>query len=174
MPLHRFAMVMIPGNNEQDKQIRDMKVGDMVYTYDYDFGLMIKPIIEMSYTGIRDSYRMRWRSSRGVEGYVDLTGDHLVRMLDGKWQRVTAIRENMRMGEEQFVLAAGHHQLDLLRITGDRAKLGIQVQGYQERGNHQIIGIELAGKRLQTYEIIVEETENFIASEICVHDGTYA
>jgi len=64
--------------------IEDVKGGDYAYCYDDDLNLCIRKVLWAGKTGRRRVIRIHWLA-RGKRGYVDLTPEHKVRLLDGQY-----------------------------------------------------------------------------------------
>lgn len=87
--------------------IEDVREGDLVYAFDDAGGLVVKPVLWAGKTGTRKVVRLHWKAQGGrSSGVLDLTDDHLVKMLGG-WRkagdilpgdRVYALRRGVRSG----------------------------------------------------------------------------
>jgi len=69
--------------------IEDVKPGDLAYTFNDDLTLGLRRVLRTIKTGTRSVIRVHWQKSgyrgRKTDGYVDLTPEHPVRMLDGSY-----------------------------------------------------------------------------------------
>lgn len=99
--------------------IEDVKVGDLVYSYDDRGELRIRPVIAVWPNGRKRVIRVHWLGSgRQHSGYVDLTPEHLVKRTDGKWVPAS----ELRVGENVFALSRGISSMGYARLwaTGDK------------------------------------------------------
>ena len=68
------------------KKIKDVKVGDLVYCYDEDGNLRIRPVLNVIYKGYKDCIELSWRSSgSGKTGSLVCTPEHKIRTKNGGW-----------------------------------------------------------------------------------------
>jgi uracil-DNA glycosylase len=129
--------IMIPGGW---KPIQDIKIGDQVYSYDKDQRLTLGKVSWSGKTGNRPVYRMKW-SRGGATGIVLITGDHLVRMVSGKYRRV----DRLRVGDQ--VMALSRHDYN------DRPKSypELKIFGGTKRGQdeHRILGEIIFGENVE-------------------------
>jgi DNA polymerase I-like protein with 3'-5' exonuclease and polymerase domains len=66
--------------------IQDVKSGDLVYTYDDALRLTLRRVKKSWKTGHRNVVRVHWRSKGNKHrGYVDVTPDHPIRLIDGTY-----------------------------------------------------------------------------------------
>lgn len=86
--------VTVPGGY---KNIEDVKVGDWVYSYDDDLKLCLKKVLLSNYMGVKECYRVRWQGGRGNFGYLDLTGEDHVRLIDGSYKQVDKLKRGDRV-----------------------------------------------------------------------------
>jgi DNA polymerase I-like protein with 3'-5' exonuclease and polymerase domains len=86
------AKVMVPGGT---KNIEDMRIGDLVYSYDANRQLVLRKVIWAGKTGHREVVRLKWRTNGRTEGHLDLTADHPVRLVSGEYMTP----EQMARGE---------------------------------------------------------------------------
>lgn len=64
--------------------IEKVKVGDYVYCYDDNLKLTVKKVLWAGKTGRREVIRLHW-TARGKNGHLDLTPEHKVRLIDGRY-----------------------------------------------------------------------------------------
>ena len=68
------------------KKIKDVNVGDLVYCYDEDGSLRIRPVLNVIYKGYKDCIELSWRSSgSGKTGSLVCTPEHKIRTKHGGW-----------------------------------------------------------------------------------------
>jgi DNA polymerase I-like protein with 3'-5' exonuclease and polymerase domains len=67
------------------KPIENVKVGDLVYCYDDDKNLHIRPVEAVMDNGERECVEVKWKARSGRVGSVVCTADHRIRLTDGSW-----------------------------------------------------------------------------------------
>jgi len=78
--------------------IEQVRPGDYVYTFDKNNRLAIRKVRNVLKNGCRAIVRLHWRGQGGYsKGFVDLTPDHLVRLFDGSYRRVDALKRGDRV-----------------------------------------------------------------------------
>jgi DNA polymerase I-like protein with 3'-5' exonuclease and polymerase domains len=93
--------------------IEEVRAGDLVYCFDEDLKLQLRPVRWAGKTGVRKVVRLHWRGSgRHHDGHVDLTPDHRVRMVGGAWRRADALVPGDRlMALSRGVTGGGYARL---------------------------------------------------------------
>jgi len=122
--------------------VEDVKAGDLVYCFDDNKKLTIKPVVWSGHTGKKQVIRLHWRGTGNHhKGFIDLTLEHKVRRVDGTYAAAADL------------------------VVGDRVMaLSGTVSAY-----HVITGIEHLDV-VDVYDLTIADTHNFIANEICVHN----
>lgn len=70
----------------EDKPIKDVKVGDMVYCYDDKGNLKVRKVLRVIDNGFRECISLNYRSTGTHEkGSLICTPDHKIRTLAGEW-----------------------------------------------------------------------------------------
>lgn len=127
------------------KKIKDIKVGDLVYCYDSDNNIDIKPVTKVIDQGYKDCIELDWKSSgKNMTGKLICTPDHKILSRDYGWVRADAINNDngvYEINSKQSGLIAVHKGISSVNC-----------------GVHHV------------YDIEVEDHHNFIANEICVHN----
>ena len=153
------------------KPIEDVKVGDKVYCFDEDRQLYQRKVLAVLDQGERECVEIKWagggyrkvvyedrpdgtkkyKGTEEVTGTLICTADHLIRVTDTKWDTPA-----------RWVQAGDLIEGDLmLRLTvGSEYKLTDSVR---------VLSVTPVGKR-QVYDLSIEEHENFVASDINVHN----
>lgn len=108
------------------KKIKDIRPGDLVYSFDNELRLRLSSVTWSGQTGMRELYRVWWKGQGGKHnGYVDITGDHMVRLTDGSYERVDkligltgirgipadrvmALHREVKNGKRNVLYATGH------------------------------------------------------------------
>jgi len=82
--LAKGTQIQIPGTT---KNIEDIRKGDWVYCYDKNLDLKLKKVTWSGKTGYKRVIRVHWLSSnhRKTIGYIDLTPQHQIRLISGKY-----------------------------------------------------------------------------------------
>lgn len=84
------SLISVPKTKEYPNgmiPIEDVKVGQLVYTYDDDLNLRLKPVVWAGKTGTREVIRIHFRRGYGKKGYLDVTPEHKIRMWNGEYER---------------------------------------------------------------------------------------
>ena len=90
--------------------IEDIKPGDLVYCYDDKCNLAVRPVKWIGKTGTKKVVRIHWTIKRGGRyGYVDVTPDHRVRLLDGSYVEAATLKPKDRLlALARYVGTCGH------------------------------------------------------------------
>lgn len=128
------------------KKIKDVEVGDLVYCYDTDGSVRIKPVLNAIYKGYRECIELKWFSSgNGNTGSLICTPDHRIKTKHHGWvQAKDCLNKKV------------YH---LHRSSEERPRDSVCV----------IDSIQQVGKR-NVYDLEIEGIHNFIANELCVHN----
>lgn len=102
VPGHTKILVVTEGNEGELKgrPIADVKVGDLAYCYDNALNLRIRKVVWSGKTGTKPVVRLHWKAGTRKKGYLDLTPDHPVRLIDGSY------REAAKLAPGDSVLSA--------------------------------------------------------------------
>ena len=128
------------------KKIKDVEVGDLVYCYDTDGSVRIKPVLNVIYKGYKECIELKWFSSgNGNTGSLICTPDHRIKTKHHGWvQAKDCLNKKV------------YH---LHRSSEERPIDSVCV----------IDSIQQVGKR-NVYDLEIEGIHNFIANELCVHN----
>lgn len=128
------------------KKIKDVEVGDLVYCYDTDGSVRIKPVLNVIYKGYKECIELKWFSSgNGKTGSLVCTPDHRIKTKHHGWvQAKDCLNKKV------------YH---LHRSSEERPRDSVCV----------IDSIQQVGKR-NVYDLEIEGIHNFIANELCVHN----
>lgn len=128
------------------KKIKDVEVGDLVYCYDTDGSVRIKPVLNVIYKGYKECIELKWFSSgNGNTGSLICTPDHRIKTKHHGWvQAKDCLNKKV------------YH---LHRSSEERPRDSVCV----------IDSIQQVGKR-NVYDLEIEGIHNFIANELCVHN----
>jgi uracil-DNA glycosylase family 4 len=84
--------------------IEDVRAGDLVYTFDEQKRLTIRPVVWAGKTGRKQVARVFWRGDGGHStGYVDCTPEHRIRLVDGRYVKAA----QLRIGDRILSLSRG-------------------------------------------------------------------
>lgn len=128
------------------KKIKDVEVGDLVYCYDTDGSVRIKPVLNVIYKGYRECIELKWFSSgNGKTGSLICTPDHRIKTKHNGWvQAKDCLNKKV------------YH---LHRSSEERHRDSVCV----------IDSISPVGNR-NVYDLEIDGIHNFIANELCVHN----
>lgn len=124
--------------------IKDIKVGDLVYSRSDDGTITLSKVTWAGCTGVRDDlYRITYKSQgRHQEMTLVLTSDHPVHTIESGYVQA----QHLKVGDRLTALHRGRGSVN------------------------QIVEIEGLSTPTKVYDITVENTHNFYANEICVHN----
>ena len=172
-----------------EKEIKDIKVGEMVYCYDSNGKLRVRKVLNVIDNGTKDCIELNWKSKgNGATGTLICTPDHKILSRDNGWVRADSLDVNDRVyhlhrsneerprlfgansfcEQEQLFIKRevyGVDSYDTVIHHKNEDKSNIELHCY----NHSIIGSRPCGKK-HVYDLEVEDFHNFIANEICVHN----
>jgi DNA polymerase I-like protein with 3'-5' exonuclease and polymerase domains len=102
----------------QGVPIENVRVGDLVYTYDNDLRLTLKKVKWAGKTGTKAVVRVHWQGSgHKHRGHVDLTPNHEVRLTNGEYVRAKDLRSGDRVLALSRSMTSGYSRL---HVTGDK------------------------------------------------------
>jgi DNA polymerase I-like protein with 3'-5' exonuclease and polymerase domains len=124
--------------------VEDVKVGDLAYCYDDSKNLCLRPVTWAGQTGKKKLVRIHWHAQTGRKGYLDLTPEHRVRLIDGSYKRADQLQPKDRTLALRRYLDEGYYKL-IGRNKKDREHVFIfkQLHGYQPEVVHHIDGNSL-------------------------------
>ena len=117
------TQVTIPGGF---KLIKELKPGDLVYSYTDHLKLTLKKVIWAGRTGHKPLLRVHWRGTGNCNtGYLDVTAEHKLRLVDGTYIAASDLRggklervnSTTRSNYGQLVYRKGERILALHRQT---------------------------------------------------------
>lgn len=132
--------------------IEEVRPGDMAYTYDDALKLTTRPVIWAGKTGHKKVVEVGYPYYTGYGTKTDIlrvTPEHRIRLLNGEY--VCAVDT---LGVPVLALTQNG---ETVCASGRIAGSLVPLEGYED-----------------VYDIEVEETHNFIANEICVHNSSAA
>lgn len=101
--------------------VQDVQPGDLVYAFDDDRRLVLKPVTWAGKTGRRSVVRVYWRGAGNKHsGHVDLTPNHPVRLVDGSYKpagklarfdRVLSLSRGLTNYGYHLLYATGHEPI---------------------------------------------------------------
>lgn len=90
------------------KQIKDIRQGDLVYCYDENLNVRIKPVLWQGKTGERAVVRVHWRSTSKRRGYLDVTPEHKFLMRDGTYLEACKLKPQNKVCSLRRYVNQGH------------------------------------------------------------------
>ena len=126
------------------KKIKDVKVGDLVYCYDDNGDVRIRPVLNVIYKGYKDCIELTYKKlkSNGI-GKLVCTPDHKIRTRYFGWKEA-----------KDCINKKVYHYSDKSNVYSEDCK---------------ITDSKVIGKR-NVYDLEIEGIHNFIANGICVHN----
>ncbi len=134
----------------EGKNIEDIQEGDFVYTFDENMNLKLKKVLKSWKTGDKEIIRIHWinNSRNGKKnkrfGFLDCTPEHLIKLYNGVYIEA----KDLKIGTS------------ILSLSNSNKKYV------------SLYGIEYLNKKASVYDIEVDDTHNFIANELCVHNSS--
>ena len=116
--------------------IEDVRPGMLAYTFDAERRLCLRPIVWAGPTGHKQVIRVHWMAGqrgRTKFGYVDMTPEHEVRLVDGTYQRAG----NLQQGDTTLALTRGLTAYGYQRIWAT---------GHPQLNEHRFIYEEVTGE----------------------------
>lgn len=78
--------------------VEDVKPGDLVYTYDDQLQVTLKPVTWSGITGHKKVMRIHWKGDGNkTSGYLDVTCNHPIRLINGDYVRADQLCVNDRV-----------------------------------------------------------------------------
>jgi uracil-DNA glycosylase family 4 len=126
--------------------IEDVKIGDLVYSYD-DRGLpAIRRVVDTAMTGVRELLRITFVNQKGKpRGYLDLTPEHRIRLSTGEYVEAQDAQPGMSVCSTRKTI----------NCTGD----------------HIIQSVEWLNEEDEVYDLEIEGTHNFVVGGVSVHNS---
>lgn len=127
--------------------ITEVNPGDWVYCFDWERELRLKKVRWVGQTGVRKTVKIIVENSDGHQLCLRLTPEHLVRLRNGDWRSAGSLLH--KWGQPH-------------RSDGPRVMTNGPV-------DYRVISVE-QGIEEPVWDMEVEDTHNFIANGICVHN----
>ena len=126
------------------KKIKDVKVGDLVYCYDNNGDIRIKPVLNVIYKGYKDCIELTYTKSKSkTTSKLVCTPDHKIKTGYFGWKEA-----------KDCINKKVYHYSDKSNVYLEDCK---------------VVSIAEVGKR-NVYDLEIDGIHNFIANEICVHN----
>lgn len=135
-------------------KIEEVKAGDYVYCYNKDLKLTIRKVLWAGKTGHKKVMRIYWRA-RGKKGHLDLTPEHLVRLVSGEYIEARKLKGDFRKKEGRNKKDGKIRTLAMGR-TGD---LIYQTGNKDPIHDHRLVYRKLVGK-LKKSQVVHHRDEN--------------
>ena len=128
------------------KKIKDVEVGDLVYCYDTDGSVRIKPVLNVIYKGYKDCVELKWFSSgNGNTGSLICTPDHRIKTKHHGW-----VQAKDCLNKKVYHLHRFNEEIPAIDVCTLDSAVSV-------------------GKR-NVYDLEIDGIHNFIANELCVHN----
>jgi hypothetical protein len=103
--------------------IEDIHVGDYVYCFDAQLNPAVRKVLWAGKTGHKKVIRLHWRGGKGRRGYVDVTSEHLIRLVSGEYVQARDLIGDLRTKSEskhcpKIRVLSCSRKTDMLRFTG--------------------------------------------------------
>ena len=126
------------------KKIKDVKVGDLVYCYDEDGDIRVKPVLNVIYKGYKDCIELTYTKSKSkTTNKLVCTPDHKINTRYFGWKEA-----------KDCLNKKVYHYSDKSNVYLEDCK---------------VVSVAEVGKR-NVYDLEIDGIHNFIANEICVHN----
>lgn len=126
------------------KKIKDIKVGDLVYCYDEDGSLRIRPVLNVIYKGYKDCIELAYKKTKSkTTNKLVCTPDHKIKTRYFGWKEA-----------KDCINKKVYHYSDKSNVYLEDCKITDSIA---------------VGKR-NVYDLEIDGIHNFIANEICVHN----
>ena len=126
------------------KKIKDIKVGDLVYCYDVNGDIRIKPVLNVIYKGYKDCIELTYKKLKSkTTNKLVCTPDHKIKTRYFGWKEA-----------KDCINKKVYHYSDKSTFYLEDCKITDSIA---------------VGKR-NVYDLEIEGIHNFIANEICVHN----
>lgn len=128
------------------KKIKDVEVGDLVYCYDTDGSVRIKPVLNVIYKGYKECIELQWFSSgNGNTGSLICTPDHRIKTKQHGW-----VQAKDCLNKKVYHLHRFNEEIPAIDVCTLDSAVSV-------------------GKR-NVYDLEIDGIHNFIANELCVHN----
>lgn len=108
--------------NKEGIPIEEVREGDLAYTFDENMNIVLRKVLWAGKTGVKKVVRIHWANSFNKKfGYLDITPEHLVGLLDGRYRRAEDFAPEDRI--PSLCRATDKHGYSELYITGCKDKI---------------------------------------------------
>lgn len=83
-------------SNPNGVPIEEIKQGDYVYCFDNELNPAIRKVLWAGKTGHKKVVRIHWRGGRNYYGHLDVTPEHLIRLIDGRYVQARELLQDWR------------------------------------------------------------------------------
>ena len=152
--------------------IEDVRVGEYVYSFDDALRPVLKKVLWAGKTGHRNVIRLHYKAGRRnpVEMHLDVTPEHLVRMVDGEYMEAQYLLDDFRdRADPKWRYQPKSRVLSIAR-QGDR----IFPTNSLEVKEYRFIYEQLSGENLKPDDVIHHENGNHLDhtfSNLCKMDN---
>jgi len=140
------------------KRVKDLSVGDFVYSFDEDRELCLRPISWVGPTEVKETLIIH--TDKGPP--LTVSKDHLIRLWRGHWKHAKDVKVGDRLLCMPKIGNYNGYELKPETIRKYRSKL---------RANHVVTSIE-EGPVKQLWDLEVEGTHTFIGNDVALHNSS--
>lgn len=120
--------------------IEDVKPGDLVYTYNDQLQVTLKPVTWSGITGHKKVMRIHWKGDGNkTSGYLDVTCNHPIRLINGEYVRTDQVCVGDRVLSLTRTIKDGRaffYQTGRIKVISDQRFVYEQVHGKIPNGYH--------------------------------------
>lgn len=163
--------------------IQDVKKGEYVYTYDENLNLTLKKVIWSGKTGTKKVLKVHWKGTGNhTKGHLICTENHELRLTSGAYRRASDLNIGDSILSMSRSKSRGYSRIHYFgnNEIKDHTFIYEQLVGKVKEhlhhkdgvNNHKITKIEYLKDSVEVYDLEVEDTHNFIANNLCVHNSS--
>ena len=120
---------------EGDVPIKDVKIGQYVYSYDNDFNLHLNKVLEVIEQGVQECYVLKWRTSgKNKSGSIVCTANHKFLTWGRGMQALKDIRVGERIAHLSVSVLEGRKHLCMMGRKSKRQNTFIKENLYKKFG----------------------------------------
>lgn len=143
------------------KPIEEIQIGDMVYSYDENLKLILKPVLNTERMGWKPAVVTTWRNliTNNLTSLVS-TDDHRIRLAQLGYHYLEA----QQFTEAQPNLVMSINMLHFTKFCVKSTLISSDMS--------QFVNLLSLEDYVEVYDLTIQDTNNFIANGICVHNSS--
>lgn len=110
----------------KEVKVENVQVDDLAYCYDKHGNLQLKKVLWSGKTGHKKLIRLHWSAQSGRKGFLDLTPEHQVRLVSGKYVKAS----ELNIGDRTLSLRR-HEDSGYMTLIGANKKIREHVFAFQ-------------------------------------------